>query len=65
MGKTRTIPKIVVEHGAKARIAKHHGCTGETVRRALGFHTNNELAVAIRRDAIRNYGGIEVQVPVR
>lgn len=65
MSKTKKLPKIIVDHGAKSRIARHHGCTGETVRKALMYLTNNDLAIAIRRDAIRNYGGTEIQIPVR
>lgn len=68
IGRTKEIPRIIVPQGAQKHIASHFGVSGETVRRALKYIINTELAVRIREEAIKNYGGAEsiirVKIPV-
>ena len=59
IGRTKEIPRIIVPQGAQKHIASHFGVSGETVRRALKYIINTELAVRIREEAIKNYGGAE------
>ena len=54
IGRTKEIPRIIVPQGAQKHIASHFGVSGETVRRALKYIINTELAVRIREEAIKN-----------
>ena len=49
----------------KKRIASHFGVSGETVRKALKYIINTELAVRIREEAIKNYAGAESIIKIR
>lgn len=57
---TKEIPRVIVPQGAQKRIASHFGVSGETVRKALKYIINTELAVRIREEAIKNYAGAEL-----
>ena len=46
--RTKEIPRVIVPQGAQKRIASHFGVSGETVRKALKYIINTELAVRIR-----------------
>lgn len=50
--------------GTVAKLAKTHGVSRTTVYSALKFKNNNELAQAIRKDCIDNYGARLVTVSV-
>lgn len=65
IGRTKEIPRIIVPQGAQKHIASHFGVSGETVRRALKYIINTELAVRIREEAIKNYGGAESIIRVK
>ena len=58
-------PVIVVPHGSTSKIAKHIGCTIQAVRNALKYQCNSDQAMAIRREAMANYGGTEVSLRVQ
>ena len=47
IGRTKEIPRIIVPQGAQKHIASHFGVSGETVRRALKYIINTELAVSV------------------
>lgn len=49
--------RIVILYRYTRRIAQHFGCSGQTVRNALRFLTDGELPDAIRKEALKNYGG--------
>lgn len=65
IGRTKEIPRIIVPQGAQKHIASHFGVSGETVRGALKYIINTELAVRIREEAIKNYGGAESIIRVK
>lgn len=65
IGRAKEIPRIIVPQGAQRHIASHFGVSGETVRRALKYIINTELAVRIREEAIKNYGGAESIIRVK
>lgn len=58
---TKTIKKkiIMVPKGNVIKIAKANGVSMTMVYQALNYNSNSENATAIRRSAIREYGGIE------
>lgn len=57
--------QVIVPQGAQKRIASHFGVSGETVRKALKYIINTELAVRIREEAIKNYAGAESIIKIR
>lgn len=64
MKMTKKRPLILVPHGAQKRLAESLGVTSETVRRALKYITDSEEAVRIRKEAVTNFGGKEVEVGI-
>ncbi len=46
-------------------MTKELGVSMETVRKALKYITDSEEAVRIRREALTNYGGTEVEINVK
>lgn len=52
--------KILTEHGEAELIARVFGVSGRTVRDALKFRTNSDLAKKIRHYAVQR-GGVETQ----
>lgn len=65
MTNTKKISRIILPHGNQARLAKHFGVTSETVRKALKYINNNEEAIRIREEALKNYAGAESVITVR
>lgn len=56
----KSVQQIKVPHGQSLKLAKHFGVTIQTVRNALKFIYESELAASIRKEAIENYGGKKV-----
>lgn len=54
--------KIVIEHGCQKSIAKAFGCTREMVSKSLNYSKDTTLAKKIRYVAVKEYGGVEVNV---
>ncbi|MBQ6100924.1 MAG: hypothetical protein IJL04_01380 [Bacteroidales bacterium] len=48
---------ILIKHGDRERIMKAMGVTYPTVRRALRYESNSEVARKIRTYALRSLGG--------
>ena len=63
--KTKKRLIIILPHGNRGRLAKELGVSTETVRRALKYITDSDEAIKIRREAIENYNGTEVEITVR
>ena len=63
--KTKKRPIIILPHGNRGRLAKELGVSMETVRRALKYITDSDEAIKIRREAIENYNGTEVEITVK
>lgn len=59
-----TRPQIIYPKGAVQKLAKHFGCNETLVRKAFHFEVNSELADAIRKDAVKNYGAVLKKIPV-
>lgn len=55
--KRRKKPVIIYPIGTVAKLAKHFGVSDQTVRAALRFHTDSDIANAIRRECLENYNG--------
>lgn len=60
----RRKPAVIVPHGVTTKLAKHFGVTVQAVRNALKYECNSDQAMAIRREALANYGGTEVSLRV-
>ena len=58
-------PVIIVPHGTTGKMAKHFGCTIQTVRNALKYISDTEQAQRIRKEAIEYYGGTETTIRIR
>ena len=58
-------PVIILPHGNRGRLAKELGVSMETVRRALKYITDSDEAIKIRREAIENYNGTEVEITIK
>lgn len=56
----KKVEQVVVPHGQTSKIAKHFGVSVQSVRNSLKHIYESELAAAIRREAIENYGGKKV-----
>ena len=54
---TNKMKMILVKHGDRERIMKAMGVTYPTVRRALRYECDNEVARKIRAYALRSLGG--------
>ena len=63
--KTKKRQIIILPHGNRGRLAKELGVSMETVRRALKYITDSDEAIKIRREAIENYNGTEVEITVK
>lgn len=63
--RTKKRPIIIVPFGSRTRMTKELGVSMETVRKALKYITDSEEAVRIRREALTNYGGTEVEINVK
>lgn len=63
--KTKKRPIIILPHGNRGRLAKELGVSMETVRRALKYITDSDEAIKIRREAVENYNGTEVEITVK
>lgn len=63
--KTKKRPIIILPHGNRVRLAKELGVSMETVRRALKYITDSDEAIKIRREAVENYNGTEVEITVK
>ena len=61
----RRRPAVIVPHGITTKLAKHFGVTIQAVRNALKYQCNSDQAMAIRREAMANYGGTEVSLRVQ
>lgn len=56
--------KIIVPHGNIKRMATHFGVCTESIRRALNYNMDTELASRIRTEAKKNYRGAEIEIPI-
>ncbi len=56
------VTKILVNHGDKQKIMEIFKCSYPTVRTALNGKVNSVMATKIRKVAIEQYEGVEVQV---
>ena len=63
--KTKKRYIIILPHGNRGRLAKELGVSMETVRRALKYITDSDEAIKIRREAVENYNGTEVEITVK
>ena len=63
--RTKKRPIIIIPYGSRSRMAKELGVSMETVRKALKYITDSEEAIRIRKEALTNYGGSEVEVTVK
>lgn len=54
---TNKMKMILIKHGDRERIMKAMGVTYPTVRRALRYESNSEVARKIRTYALRSLGG--------
>lgn len=63
--KTKKRPIIILPHGNRGRLAKELGVSMETVRKALKYITDSEEAIKIRKEALMNYNGVEVEVTIK
>ena len=52
---------ILTQHGTKTQLAKKHGTSMNSVMAALQGMRRSELAMRIRKDAIENFGGVEIK----
>lgn len=59
-----TKPKILYPRGVVKKMAKSFGVDEKTVRNALNFVTESELAEMIRSEAVKCYGARLVRLPV-
>lgn len=64
MARKKEIPRIIVPQGKITALSKHFGVSVYTVRRALKYDTESELAGMIRKEALKNYGGSETVIKV-
>lgn len=54
------IKKIIkVPAGGVMKLTTLHNCSKQSVYAALAYNTDSALAVAIRRDALKVFGGVE------
>lgn len=54
------IKKIIkVPAGCVMKLTALHNCSKQSVYAALAYNTDSALAVAIRRDALKVFGGVE------
>ena len=44
---------------SRKELMEKYGCSQVTLYEALRYHTHNERADAIRKDAVENFGGVE------
>lgn len=51
---------IKVPAGGVMKLTTLHNCSKQSVYAALAYNTDSALAVAIRRDALNVFGGVEV-----
>lgn len=51
---------IQLPHGNVQKLMKAMGCSHTSVYDALCGNTNSEMAAKIRKEALTNYGGVEV-----
>jgi hypothetical protein len=56
----KKVEQVVVPYGQASRIAKHFGVSIQSVRNSLKYIYESDLAAAIRKEAIENYGGKKV-----
>lgn len=50
---------IKVPAGCVMKLTALHNCSKQSVYAALAYNTDSKLAVAIRRDALNIFGGVE------
>lgn len=60
--KTRKVISVSAE--MRKKLIERHGCSNATVYNALAYKTDSTAARAIRRDALKNFGGVEIKKPV-
>lgn len=58
----KRVEQVTVPFGQTSKLAKHFGVSIQTVRNSLKHIYESELAEAIRKEAIANYGGTRVKV---
>lgn len=56
---TKRIKIITVSPKSRKELMEKYGCSQVTLYEALRYHTHNERADAIRKDAVENFGGVE------
>lgn len=54
-------PKILVAYEDISKLATQHKCSKVTVYAALKYSSNSHRAQEIRKDALDNFGGIEIE----
>lgn len=55
---------ISVSLRCRDKLKVKYQCSQTSVYNALAFRTNNKRAEQIRQDAIKKYGGIEIDKPI-
>lgn len=56
----KKVEQVSVPYGQSSKLAKHFGVSIQTVRNSLKRIYESELAEAIRKEAVENYGGTKV-----
>lgn len=56
----RKLRKIQLPYGMQTKMASHFGVSVQTINSALTYVTDSDMAAAIRKEAIENYGGKEI-----
>lgn len=54
-----------MKHGTSIKLAKEMGVSDKTVRDALRFATEGEQPDLIRKKAVKEYGGIPIDLKTR
>lgn len=60
--KTKKVISVSAE--IRKKLMERHGCSNATVYNALAYKTNSAIAKAIRKDATKRFGGMEIDKPV-
>lgn len=54
--------KIVLEYGANKKLIARFGVSVKTVNNALNYRHESKLAEKIRFVAVRDFGGVEIEM---
>jgi len=60
--KTQKIISISIKN--RDKLKKKYQCSQSAIYNALAYRTMNKRAGLIRQDALKNFGGIEVEKPI-